>query len=68
MDNKKMAGTGTKLAPNHTTSTTTNTTSDGRTVVDVHELLSRPNVKKIIDEISKTPLVPDPLEKTSSKE
>lgn len=68
MGNKKMADTGTKLAPNHTTSTTTNTTYDGRTEVNVQELLKRPNVKQIIEEISKTKLVPDPLEKTSTKE
>ena len=44
--------TATKLAKNHTSSTTATTTFEGRTEVDVRELLNRPNVKEIIRKVA----------------
>ena len=42
----------TKLAKNHASSTTTTTTFEGRTEVDVRELLKKPNVQKLIQQVA----------------
>ena len=52
--------TTTKLSKSYLNSTTTTTTYEGRTEVDVRELLNRPNVKKLIQEVAKnTPIEPE---------
>jgi len=45
--------TATKLSKNHAASNTAKTTFEGRTEVDVVELLKRPNVQKIIQQVAK---------------
>jgi hypothetical protein len=44
--------TATKLAKNHASSATAKTTFEGRTEVDVVELLKRPNVQKLIQQVA----------------
>lgn len=44
--------TATKLAKNHVSSTTATTTFEGRTEVDVRELLKKPNVQKLIQQVA----------------
>jgi hypothetical protein len=44
--------TATKLAKNHASSGTATTTFEGRTEVDVRELLKRPNVQKLIQQVA----------------
>jgi len=44
--------TATKLAKNHASSATAKTTFEGRTEVDVIELLRRPNVQKLIQQVA----------------
>jgi hypothetical protein len=45
--------TTTKLSKNHAASNTAKTTFEGRTEVDVVELLKRPNVQQIIQQVAK---------------
>jgi len=57
----------TKLAKNHASSTTTTTTFEGRTEVDVRELLKKPNVQKLIQQVAEnTPVEGKPNEETEA--
>jgi len=58
----------TKLSKNHASSATAKTTFEGRTEVDVVELLKQPNVQKLIQQMVKnTPVEWNPEEIRGSR-